>query len=75
MHRDEEWPPLAATGESPSTETKTQHSNQPINQSINLKKIIIKIKNKLLLCSSTEIEGLLVTASDSLSYPDEYSPF
>ena len=25
-HRDEEWPPLAATGESPRTETKTQHS-------------------------------------------------
>ena len=25
-HRDEEWPPLAATGESPCTETKTQHS-------------------------------------------------
>ena len=25
-HRDEERPPLAATGESPRTETKTQHS-------------------------------------------------
>ena len=25
-HRDEEWPPLTATGESPRTETKTQHS-------------------------------------------------
>ena len=25
-HRDEEWPPLAAAGESPRTETKTQHS-------------------------------------------------
>ena len=24
-HRDEEWPPLTATGESPCTETKTQH--------------------------------------------------
>ena len=31
-HRDEEWPPLAATRESPSTETKTQHRNQSINQ-------------------------------------------
>ena len=30
-HRDEEWPPLAATRESPSTETKTQHSNQSVN--------------------------------------------
>ena len=25
-HCDEEWPPLAATGESPRTETKTQRS-------------------------------------------------
>ena len=34
-HRDEEWSPLAATRESPRTETKTQHSqNQSINQSI-----------------------------------------
>ena len=31
-HRDEEWPPLAATRESPCTETKTQHSlNKLIN--------------------------------------------
>ena len=27
-HRDEEWPPLAATRESPHTETKTQHSHK-----------------------------------------------
>ena len=27
-HRDEEWPPLYATGESPRTETKTQHSHK-----------------------------------------------
>ena len=27
-HRDEEWPPLAATRGSPSTETKTQHSQK-----------------------------------------------
>ena len=27
-HRDEEWPPLAATRESPCTETKTQHSHK-----------------------------------------------
>ena len=27
-HRDEEWPPLAATRESPRTETKTQHSRK-----------------------------------------------
>ena len=28
VHRDEEWPPLAATGESPRTETKIQHSHK-----------------------------------------------
>ena len=28
MHRDEEWPPLAATRESPHTETKTQRSQK-----------------------------------------------
>ena len=27
-HRDEEWPPLAATGESPCMETRTQHSQK-----------------------------------------------
>ena len=27
-HCDEEWPPLAATRESPRTETKTQHSQK-----------------------------------------------
>ena len=27
-HRDEEWPPLAASRESPRTETKTQHSQK-----------------------------------------------
>ena len=27
-HRDEKWPPLAATGESPGTETKTQLSQK-----------------------------------------------
>ena len=30
--RVEEWSPLAATRESSRTETKTQHSNQSINQ-------------------------------------------
>ena len=28
VHRGEEWPPLAATRESPHTETKTQHSQK-----------------------------------------------
>ena len=27
-HRDEEWPPLATTRESPRTQTKTQHSQK-----------------------------------------------
>ena len=27
-HRDEEWPPLAATRESPRAETRTQHSQK-----------------------------------------------
>ena len=43
-HHDEEWPPLATTRESPSTETKIQHSNQSINK--NLKKKNLK-KNTL----------------------------
>ena len=28
VHRDEEWPPLAAARGSPRTETKTQHSHK-----------------------------------------------
>ena len=28
VHRDEEWTPLATTGEGPCTETKTQHSHK-----------------------------------------------
>ena len=28
VHRDEEWPPIATTRESPRTETKTQHSQK-----------------------------------------------
>ena len=43
-HRNEEWPPLATTGGSPRTETKTQHSNQSINQSIFKKKKQLKIE-------------------------------
>ena len=31
VHRDEEWPLLATTRESPRTETKTQHSHKLIN--------------------------------------------
>ena len=28
VHREEEWPPLAAAGEGPHTETETQHSQK-----------------------------------------------
>ena len=31
VHRDEEWPPLATTRESPRTQTKTQHSHTYIH--------------------------------------------
>ena len=34
-HRNEEWPPLAATRESPHTETKTQHSQKTNKQTKN----------------------------------------
>ena len=37
-HRDEEWSLLAATRESPRTETKTQHSQKSINKYLKKKK-------------------------------------
>ena len=43
-HRDEEWPPLAATRESPRTETKTQHSHKWINLKKNYFQKIWKTK-------------------------------
>ena len=46
-HCDEEWPPLAAARESPSKETKTQHSNQSINQSIFEKKNAAREKQQV----------------------------
>ena len=42
-HRDEEWPPLAATRESPRTETNTQHSQKKYIK-INFKKKDLKEK-------------------------------
>ena len=46
-HRDEEWPPLATTRESPSTETKTQHSHKKQNKTKkNHKQKSQKPKNK-----------------------------
>ena len=59
MHRDEEWPPLATTRESPSTETKTQHSNQSINQSI--------FKKKKLNCRASLLWALLLSYSEVLT--------
>ena len=32
VHRDEDWPPLAAARESPRTEMKTQHSHKKIKK-------------------------------------------
>ena len=56
VHRDEEWPLLATTRESPRTETKTQHSHTYIHTYIHkkeckqtriaFKKIIIIKKKK-----------------------------
>ena len=37
--RDEEWPPLAATGEGPRTEAKTQHSHTYIHTYIHKKNV------------------------------------
>ena len=54
-HRDEEGPPLAVTRESPPTETKTQHSNQSINQSMDHHVFKIKRRDwgwRALHCSS-----------------------
>ena len=42
-HHNEEWSPLAATRESPRTETKTQHSQKLINKLINFKKRHLKL--------------------------------
>ena len=44
--RGGEWPPLATAGEGPSAETKTQHSNQSINQLINKKNKSLKKKKR-----------------------------
>ena len=50
VHRDEEWPPLAATRESPRTETKTQHSNKERKKERKKeswsKKVMIYLKKK-----------------------------
>ena len=47
--RDEEWPPLAATGESPRRETKTQHSQKNKLKKITLKKEKPHLKKKRIL--------------------------
>ena len=59
VHRDEEGPPLAATRESPSTETKTQHSNQSINQSF-------KKKNSDFWVPSPEVDLIYLVCSLSV---------
>ena len=59
-HRDEEWPPLATTREGPSAETKTQHSNQSINQNFCLLRNLLKIK---ILGNSLAVQWLGLCAS------------
>ena len=44
-HRDEEWPPLAATRESPRTETKTLHSQKKKKK----KDVFFKKKNSIMV--------------------------
>ena len=58
-HRDEEWPPLAATGESPCTETKTQHSQK--------KPKINKIKNFFKNAKKKESYNAILTNWDFYS--------
>ena len=55
VHRDEEWPPLAATGESPSTETKTQHSKQSTNQKKKKKKSVVPVMSIVLFISFSSL--------------------
>ena len=67
VHRDEEWPPLAATRESPRTETKTQHS-QKIKIKMNLKKknemeLVKTSKNKKNQERSSRMEEKLLEKS------------
>ena len=71
-HRDEEWPPLATAGESPHTETKTQHSNQSINQSIKyiLKETPGNSPTLLLPCEDTARRWPMVYEPGSSSSPD-----
>ena len=56
VHRDEEWSPLAATRESPRTETKTQHSHKQIN-----KRTWISKKKKRLFLGSVLVSFCWVT--------------
>ena len=52
-HRDEEWPPLAATRESPRTETKTQHSQKKNKK----KKKYCSFASSKPLCSCIKAHG------------------
>ena len=61
-HRDEEWPPLAPTRESPCTETKTQHSQKERKKerSFHLKKK--KLRPLLLRSTDSRRAGSVVVA-------------
>ena len=68
VHRDEEWPLLAATRESPSTEMKTQHSNQSINKS--LKKKRLTFNHLKVQCRSNQT-FTFVSNSKCATYPTD----
>ena len=72
-HRDEEWPPLAATRESPSTETKTQHSNQSINKiNKSFKKTKQNKKKTLPLCILFLNHVTVLSLCDRLHYWSQF---
>ena len=48
-HRGEEWPPLAAPGESPRTETKTQHSHKKKKKKKSLDSLAKIVVNRIAL--------------------------
>ena len=60
VHCDEEWPPLAATRESPHTETKTQHSHKKKKNILKIIFYIICIKMSIIQAGFIIIYPLLL---------------
>ena len=65
-HRDEEWPPLAATREGPRTEMKTQHSHK-LKKKKKKSLVAVKYASGLSLVPSSNLE--LITYFLSLGRP------